>query len=440
MTRPTPLWRNRDYLLLWGGQLISLTGTNVSQVAFPLLTLALTHSAAQAGLVAAARGAPLVALMLPAGALVDRWNRRRVMIVCDVGRALAMGALAVALALGRLSLPQLYATALVEGTLFAFFTLAETAALPIVTPPAQVGAAAAQYEATSNATYLVGPLMGGLLYGLAQALPFAADAVSYAISIVSVALIRARFQTDRGRGVTATDEATTAPTTDAIAGAESAASTSAADVTHLTSETPQMTLADLLRDVRVGVAWLWGRPLLRWLALLTGTLNATLISLELLVIVVARGRQFSPLFIGALLTIGGLGSVVGAALSAPARRWLRFGRLTIGVFWGLTLLLPLYPLARAAWALGLVFALTTTLGPLFNVAQFSYRLTRIPDELQGRVNSVYRLVALGLQPLGLALTGALLQRFGATPTIGVFVAILLALALATTANRHVGAA
>ena len=98
MTRPTPLWRNRDYLLLWGGQLISLTGTNVSQVAFPLLTLALTHSAAQAGLVAAARGAPLVALMLPAGALVDRWNRRRVMIVCDVGRALAMGALAVALA------------------------------------------------------------------------------------------------------------------------------------------------------------------------------------------------------------------------------------------------------------------------------------------------------------------------------------------------------
>jgi len=105
-----------------------------------------------------------------------------------------------------------------------------------------------------------------------------------------------------------------------------------------------------------------------------------------------------------------------------------------------TLLLPLYPLATTAWALGLVFALTTTLGPLFNVAQFSYRLTRIPDEFQGRVNSVYRLVALGLQPLGLALTGALLQRFGATPTIIVFAAILLSLALATTASRRVRAA
>ena len=409
------LWRNRDYLLLWGGQLASLVGTNVSQLAFPLLALALTGSAAQAGLVAAARGLPLVALTLPAGALVDRWNRRRVMLVCDVGRALVMGALAVALALGQPTLAQLYLTALAEGTLIAFFNLAETAALPVVVPPAQVGAAAAQNEATANVAYLVGPLLGGLLYGLGRALPFVADAVSYAISVASVALIRARFQPERSRGT--------------VAGAPGQA-----------RETPRQALAGLLRDVRAGVVWLWSQPLLRWLALLTGTFNATLISLELLVIVLARGRQLSPFFIGALLTIGGLGGVVGAALSAPARRRLRFGWLTIGVFWCVTLLLPLYPLATTAWALGLAFALTTTLGPLFNVAQFSYRLTRIPDELQGRVNSVYRLVALGLQPLGLALTGALLQRFGATATIGVFVAIMAALAVATTASRAVRAA
>ena len=84
-----PLWHNRDYLLLWSGQTISSIGSGISELAFPLLVLALTHSPAQAGFASALRTLPYFIFTLPGGALIDRWNRKRVMILCDAGRAIS---------------------------------------------------------------------------------------------------------------------------------------------------------------------------------------------------------------------------------------------------------------------------------------------------------------------------------------------------------------
>src|SRR3954451_22401542 len=101
--RPIPLWQNRDYLLLWCGQSISVLGSQVSQLAFPFLVLALTGSPAQAGFVAAGRSVPWLLFALPAGALVDRWDRKLVMIACSAGSAVALGSIAVSYALGVLT-------------------------------------------------------------------------------------------------------------------------------------------------------------------------------------------------------------------------------------------------------------------------------------------------------------------------------------------------
>src|SRR6266481_8519224 len=119
------LWHHRDFLLLWSGQAISILGTSVSTLALPLLVLALTHSPTQAGFIAAMQTIPYVLFSLPAGALVDRWNRKTVMILCDAGRALALGSIPLALLLGHLTLVQLYSVSAVEGTLFVLFNLAE---------------------------------------------------------------------------------------------------------------------------------------------------------------------------------------------------------------------------------------------------------------------------------------------------------------------------
>lgn len=97
ITAAPSLWRNPDYVLLWAGQTISTAGSNMTGLAFPLLVLALTHSPAQAGIVEALAAVPYVVLSLPAGALVDRWNRKRTMIVCDLGRAVALGSIPLAM-------------------------------------------------------------------------------------------------------------------------------------------------------------------------------------------------------------------------------------------------------------------------------------------------------------------------------------------------------
>src|SRR5919197_355468 len=192
--RRAPLWRNRDYLLLWSGQAISSAGTGITQTALPLLVWDLTHSAAQVGLVGGLSTLPYVFLSLIVGALIDRWNRKRVMILCDIGRALNLASVLIALTLGQLTVVQLYVNALVEGTLFVFFNLAEVACLPRVVAAAQLPAATAQNEATNGITVLLSPLLGGALYSLRQALPFLSDAVSYIVSVVSLLCIKAEFQ------------------------------------------------------------------------------------------------------------------------------------------------------------------------------------------------------------------------------------------------------
>src|SRR5882672_6218080 len=127
-----PLWRNRNYLLLIGGQGISSLGSQVSLVAIPLLMFALTGSPALAGLLSAASSLPTALLLLPAGALADRWDRKKMMILCDAGRALALGSIPLTMLFGQLSYLQLFLVAVIEGILAVFFSSAESVSLPQV--------------------------------------------------------------------------------------------------------------------------------------------------------------------------------------------------------------------------------------------------------------------------------------------------------------------
>ncbi len=396
---PPSLWRNRNYLLLLGGQAISTVGTQVSQIGYPLLALALTRSPIQAGLLSAVRTLPYLVLGLPAGALVDRWDRKRLMILCDSGRALALGSIPLALALGHLTLAQLYVVALVEGAFNAFFNLAETAALTHVVPKEQIPEATARNEVTLSTGSTLGPALGGIVFGLGVALPFALDAISYAVSVVSVRFITVELNEERT----------------AVAGGVRA----------------------LLAEIREGMAWLWAQRLMRFLALLAGGANLVESGSLLAVILLAQRMHASAAAIGLILAAGGAGSIGGALLSGPLMRRLAFGRLTLGVFWLWALLLPLYAVAPNPAALGLITMLSYGVVPIFFATQYSYRLQLVPDALLGRVNGVFRLALFGGQPLGLALAGPLLERLGAVPTILVFAGVLALLALAATLNPHV---
>jgi predicted MFS family arabinose efflux permease len=396
-TEPLPLWRNRDYMLLWSGQVISTLGTSASAIVYPLLILALTNSPAAAGLAGALGSAPYIVFSLPVGALIDRWDRKRVMILCDLGRALTLASIPVAIWLHALTIWQIYAAALIEGSLFVFFNLAEVAALPRVVMKEQLPAAAAQNEAAFGAAAIVGPSLGTFLYQvLGRGAPFIADAVSYLASVFSLFFIRTRFQDER-----------------------------------------QVVQRNLLSEIGEGLRWLWQQPLIRYMAVLTGGLNLTGAATPLIIILLAKKLGALDAQIGLIFSIAGIGGIVGSVIGGQMQKRFTFGQVIITTTWISALLFPLYIFVPKFFLLGIIAALIYVTAPVYNIVQFSYRLSLIPDQLQGRVNSTFRLLAFGFQPLGSALSGLLLERVGSTPTIVVFSLCYLALALSTSFNVHV---
>ncbi len=391
------LWRNRDFMLLWSGQALSSIGTAITQTAYPLLVWDLSHSAALVGLVGGLGTLPYIFLSLIVGALIDRWDRKRLMIICDIGRFINLASVLVVMLLGRLTVAQICANTLIEGTFYVFFNLAEVSCLPRVVSKEQLPLASSQNEATAGTTVLVGPALGGALYTLSQWVPFLADAISYLVSVITLSFIRVPFQEKRQEGQR----------------------------------------RKLLAEIREGFAWLWQQPLIRYIAFLTGGCNFIGAGLIPILLVLVKQQHGSSLLYGTILTIGGVGAIIGSLLGAPIQKRFRFGPVIICTIWAEALCFPLYAIAPNPLLLGVISACLFVAGPIYNVVQFSYRLSLIPDELQGRVNSVFRLLAFGFQPFGFALTGLLIQWFQVVPAILILSACALFLAILTSVNKHV---
>jgi len=387
--RPVSLWRNRDYMLLWSGQVVSVVGSSVSAIVVPLLILALTNSPAAAGIAGALAAIPYVLFSLPAGALIDRWDRKKVMVLCDLGRSITFASIPFAMWFDVLTIWQLYVAAFVEGTLFVFFNIAEVAALPRVVPKEQLGDATAQNMSTFGVAGMIGPGLGGFLFqSVGRAVPFVLDAFSYLASALSLLLIKTSFQGER-------------------APAE----------------------RKLRAEIMEGLRWAWNEPLVRFTSFISGSMNLTWSASVLIIIVLAKQWGEGEAAIGTIFSIGSVGGVIGAALGGRINRRFSIGQIVVANTWASALLFPLYALAPNIIVLGVISAVLFTTGPIYGVAVLSYRLALIPDALQGRVNSAVRLVAFGGIPLGSMLGGFLLEQIGAINSIWVFSAFLLGLGI-----------
>jgi MFS family permease len=392
-----PVWRQRNFMLLWTGQVVSSLGSGMSSFALPLLILALTGSPLYAGTAAALYALPYPLFSLPVGALMDRWNRKRVMIACDAIRAVNIVTIPIALAAGRLGVWQIFANAFIEGSCFVVFNIAEVAALSRVVHKTQLASAAAQNEAAFGVVGLLSPSIGGVLYKVVgAAFPFVVDAISYAASVVSLSLIRVTFQAER------------------------AAST-----------------RGLGAEIKEGLAWLWRRRLIRTIAFLTGGLNFVGSAGTLCMLLLARQRGADAEAIGLMFSVAAVGGVVGAVIAGPLARRLSFAQAILATVWSGVVLFPLVLVMPTVWLIGALTAAMFMTTPLYNVVQFSYRLALIPDQLQGRVNSAFRLIAWGSQPLGAAAAGVLLEAVGVTATILAFSAVFVVIGVAAAASREI---
>jgi hypothetical protein len=382
-----PLRRNRDFLLLQAGQLLSDAGTQSSAVAYPLLVLALTQSPAKAGVVSFARALPLALFALPAGVAADRWSRKRLMVAADGVRVLAAGGLGAAILLHPVAFWAVPLAAFLEGCGAALFAAAQPGALRAVVPARQLPAAAGAVTGRQAAVGLAGPPLGGALFGLSRALPFLVDAASYGFSTVSLLATRTPFQQQQ-----------------------------------------QPDRCSLRSRLAQGVRFLWSHPFLRTCALLFGLANFTGPGLLFAVVVLGRGQGLSGGAVGGLVAAFGACLLLGSLAAPLLRRLLPVRAVLLLELWtwpGCALFL-VWPNAYVLAASMLPTALAI---PSTDSVVHGYRLAMTPDRLLGRAESVRSTISLLIAPLGPLAAGVLLGATSARATIALFAAFGLVLAL-----------
>ena len=385
-------------MLLWAGQSVSELGSSVTVLALPLTAVVvLRASVFQVGLLSAATTVPFLLIALPAGLIVDRIARRGLMIGCDAARMLIIGSVPVAAALGQLTLFQLYAVALATGVLTVFFDVAYQSFTPALIGVDQLPDGNGKLQATQAFAQVAGPGVGGGMFSLLGAGALTADAVSYAVSTVSLLLIRTRERPARP---------------ERAAGAAK----------------PR-----LRAELFAGLSFIVHHPVLRKIAACTATANlfvAMAISIEIIFLI--RVLHVRPAYAGLLVAVAGLGGVAAGILSGRLARWIGSAR----IIWVSMLVLGapglLLPLAEPGWRLSFVVVAglgLTFSGVLYNIAQLSYRQAICPPGLLGRLNAAIRWIVWGTLPLGAVIGGTLGSVLGVRPTLWIGMAGTWAAAL-----------
>jgi MFS family permease len=393
-----PLHRNRDFVFLQSGLLLSSAGSQMTSIAYPLLVLALTGSAAKAGVVAFVRLLAMAVFALPAGLAADHGNRKRLMIGAHAVRAVAIGTLGALIAFDEIVYWVVPLVAFVEGAGAAVFASAQSGAFRAVVPTHQLPAAVAVVTGREAAAGVASPALGGALFGIARALPFLVHAVLYVLSAAALIAMRTPFQQER-------------------------------DVDR----------SPLHSRVAEGFRFLWENAFLRTVALLFGLANFVGPGVLFAIVVIGEDQGLTSGRVGLLVSAFGACILAGSFLSPLVRRRLPVRGVLLLELWtwvgcGLFLVWPnVYVLA--------VSILPTALAiPSTDSVVHSYRFAMTPDRLLGRVGSVWMTIGLVIAPLGPLAAGLLLESVSARATIAVFALVGFTLALWGTLSPSIRAA
>ncbi|MFI5908386.1 MFS transporter [Dactylosporangium sp. NPDC051541] len=375
--------RQRDFRLLLLGQTTSQFGAQVSGVAIPLLAVLTLHASPFAlGLVTASGTVAFALIGLPAGAWVDRWPRRPVLVAADLSRAVLMAAIPVAALLGWLSIPYLIVVSLLAGFARVFFDVAYQSYLPSVVGPGGLLAGNSAMETVRATGQVAGPGLGGWLVTVAGAVPVVViQAVTYAVSAGSLLAITTREPARPARPVR-----------------------------------PR-----LWADIKEGLAFVVRTPVLRATAVTSAASNfAFAVASAVTVLFMVRTVGLSPTGIGIVLALSSLTVIAGAAATPRLARRVGSARI---VWLSLAVTGPvglLGPLARPGWPVVLLVigAAAGEFGQIvYAISNVSLRQRLCPEHLLGRVNATMRFLMMGMFPLGALLGGGLGQYAGLRPTL-----------------------
>ncbi|MDQ3694906.1 MAG: MFS transporter [Chloroflexota bacterium] len=379
------LWRNGNFLRLWGAQAISLLGSQITLLALPIVALiTLDASIFQMGMLAAAATLPAPILGLLAGVWTDRLRRRPILIGADLGRALALAVIPFALWSDVLSMALLYGVSLVTGILGVWFNVAHRSLLPSLVRREQLVDANGKLETSYSGAFIVGPGLAGLLIQFVTApVAIIVDAISYLAS--ALLLTRIKPEVERPN----------------------------ADVAR----------RGVWAEAREGLLAVRDNPILMSMAMSLSAFNLFLSMLNaLLVLYAVRDLGIDPAGLGVIFAVGSAGFPIGAAAANVVAKRIGVGR---AIIWGAVvsdLALLLIPLAGVVpgGAIPLLIAsrfITMLTGPVTAINQLSLRQSITPDNVLGRTNATMMVLSLGLAPIGGVLAGLLGELFGVQSTI-----------------------
>ena len=381
------LWRNRDFMLLQAGHLLSSLGGQLTTLAFPLLVLALTDSPAKVGLVTFVSFLPYPLFTVLAGVAADRWNRKWLMVGADMVGLVSVGLLAAAIVSDRLAFWQIVVVAFVKASAGTLLFAASGGVLRAVVPAWQLPDAVSVEVGRNAVVRLAGPPLGGILFAFGRAIPFVVDGVSYACSMVALLLMRTPFQ-----------------------------------------EAREIDASTLRAQIAEGFRFLWSHPFLRTCALLFGLGNFIFPGVLVVIVVVGKAQGLSSGEIGVLTAVFGAALLVGSAISPLFRRVFSVRRILVLELWTWTgsAVFVIWPNVYVLAASTIPQALTI---PSTDSVVHAYRMAMTPDRLIGRVNGAAANISLAVSPLGPLIAGLLLSSVSARATVAVFAAAGLALAL-----------
>ena len=367
---------NRSYRLLWAGQALSTAGFSGSMIAFPLLVLAITGSPAVSGFVLGVDAAAQLIAGLPAGALVDRWNRKIVMLCCEAAQGIAVASLVVVLWLGDATVPHMIFVAATMGVCRALFLPAENAAVAQIVTQEQLPTAVAMNSARGALGQLIGTAGGGFLYAVGRAVPFAAEVVTHLISFVALLFVR---------------------------------------VPYVKRE--RLESDHLAKEMMEGLRWVWRQRHVRATVACAISLNFFFSAYYVILVVLAKERGVPSGEIGIMAAMLGVGGLVGALLAPKLHRLISPYLSIVGVFWVLTLLTPLAVFIDNGYLLGILFAGMALLPPTANTTINTSQLLLTPDRLRGRMTGVMAVIGGVSAATGPAFGGVLVQQFGGVNAI-----------------------
>ena len=411
--RRRSLFRHPDFARLWSAATISLFGTQVSQVAIPVIAvLLLKASPGEVGLLTTIEFLPFLLFTLPAGVWVDRLSRRRILIVADIGRGLMLASIPIAFALGGLTIWQLYLVGFVNGVMTVFFDVADMSYLPTILDRDDLIEGNSKLQVSQSSAQILGQPVGGGLVALLSA-PFAViiDAISYVGSALLIFSIRRKEQPGTAAassGGVSAGEAGDTPGSGVSVAAEAAVAV----------KEPRSSMRS---DIAAGLRYIASQRFLRNIAASTGTSNlCSNITFAIFAVYVYRDLGLSPAQVGIFGGIGGAGVLVGALVASRVGERFGVGPTIVGsmaVTGPFVLLIPLATAQTAFWFLSASFFFTGLLNVVYNVNQVSLRQAITPERMLGRMNATMRFLVWGTIPLGSLIGAGLSELIGVHQTI-----------------------